>query len=212
MTNPKQAQTILDELDAMLHTVEMQSQNKEITHLDLVRITGRVRQHFPDGTPVPVQQALDTSLENCSPQKLAGQNRLRRSVGFAFSLIGAFVFLSGLALTMSSGFITKPVSPPPAAVKGAPQHLWSGIKWLVGFPDQPEPPPEPGKPETHLGGPSRIVFGVAAFVCGLYFLRRVVTQKELCLHAATVLRTELQSWRNSQQPMLGNAQNRDQAS
>ena len=173
----KKARVVIDELHALLHTAEKSNPNGDITYLDVTRIIGRIREHFPDEMPRSIQDAIDKAQEICSLKQINSHNLRNRLIGIVLFVVGALLSMSGFVALKAT-----PASRPGFVV------VWDWIKHL--FVSQPSS-------SVDLGGPIMILAGISLVVCSIYFLKKRAQQKEQALIAEAILREALENWGNS---------------
>jgi hypothetical protein len=170
----RKAAVIIDEMHALLHTEERRNQG-EVTYLGIARMTGRIGEHFPEGMPPQIQQAVNEALNICSPGTVTAKTNEKAGHGLACVVAGAVIGVIGLVQVLSTGVTEIP-------------ERWIGGRfwdWITG---------NVRAPIIHWSGPLCIAAGVILVACGIYFLNRKASPKLAAVRATEILRAGIMSW------------------
>jgi hypothetical protein len=181
MDKKAKADEILAEVDALFHTAEKSSQYQEVTYLDVVRITDRIREHFPDGVPSQIEHALKTAICICHPKRFWLIQLARKGIGYLVACGGGVALLCGVVTVLVHGLaftVTHKL----------------GTSWWTQTTTETC---------TNWKGPVGIAIGIAAIPMGIFLLSAGISGKQRAIAGLDMIRVGFDTW-VSQEPTLSN--------
>jgi hypothetical protein len=162
------AKTIVAEVDALFHTAEKANPEHNVTYLDIVRISDRVREHFDNKTPPQIEAALSVANGLCHPEKLAGVAMIKKGLGGLMACAGGGALLWGIVYTLAIGL---------TATATTGMLWWKTTTVTILF-----------------GGPIGIAIGIASLAVGIYVLSLKAPAKKRAVMALDIVKKGIENW------------------
>ena len=182
----RESQAVIDEVQARLHAAEQTVPRREVCCADLEKILEAVYDHFANGLPATVEEAVRDAHQICRDKNIARSNRQKRLFGLGQLLLGALLLLTAAVGLL--GIVR------PDLEQTALSRVWRGWMGILVKPDSFS------APEVTFAVVFAFIFGAGLFLSGVYFFKRATRQKVHVLAAVAIVTKALRIWAQSHDP------------